>query len=232
MARSTLWVGLTQIFSRIRNVKSQEPTIGVAKLDGYSRIVRVLKWAFPIVGVVLVGSIFLLSNANKLSELAEVIDGPLAELAVGQRITNPNFSGVTKSGDAFSIVAEWALPDGAKPTKVELRKPQTTINFKDGRTMRTTAGLGAFNIRSSKALLSDGVKLRTTDGYTATSTNVEINFETGNLYSEGPVIAEGPVGSIKAGTMTLTQNLDQNSTGNAVLVFNKGVKLIYNPAKG
>lgn len=195
-------------------------------------MVRVLKWAFPILGVLLVGSVFLLSNANKLSKLADVIDGPLAEIAVGQRITNPNFSGVTKSGDAFSIVAEWALPDGPSPTKVELSKPRTTINFQDGRTMRTTAGLGALDIRTSEATLTDGVKLLTTDGYTATSTSVEINLETGNLYSEGPVVAEGPLGSIEAGAMTLTQNLDQIPTGNAVLVFNKGVKLIYNPAEG
>ena len=98
--------------------------------------------------------------------------------------------------------------------------------------MRTVAGLGALNVRTNEAVLSDGVRVRTTDGYTATSTRVEINFKTGNLYSEGPVVAEGPLGSIEAGAMTLTQNLDQNPTGNAVLMFNKGVKLIYNPAKG
>lgn len=196
-------------------------------------MVRVLKWAFPVVGIVLIGSIFLLSNANKLSEISEFIeDGPLAELAIGQRITNPNFSGVTKSGDAFTINADWALPDGARPTKIDLSKPRTTINFQDGRTMRTVAGLGALNVRTNEAVLSDGVSVRTTDGYTATSTSVEINFKTGNLYSEGPVVAEGPLGSIEAGAMTLTQNLDQNPTGNAVLMFNKGVKLIYNPAKG
>jgi len=31
--------------------------------------------------------------------------------------------------------------------------------------------------------------------------------------------------------MILTQNLDQDSTKNAVLVFNKGVKLIYVPTE-
>lgn len=195
-------------------------------------MVRMLKWAFPIVGVLLVGSIFLLSNANKLNQLTDVLEGPLAELAVGQKITNPNFSGVTKSGDAFSISAEWALPDGPRPTQVELSKPRTTISFQDGGTMRTTAGLGALDLKSSEAILSEGVSMRTTDGYTATSTSVEINFQTGNVYSEGPVIAHGPVGSIEAGAMTLTQNLDQNPTGNAFLVFNKGVKLLYNPAEG
>ena len=210
-------------------MKSQKPTIGVTQRDGYSRVVRVLKWAFPSVGIVLIGSIFLLSNANKLSKLAEVIDGPLAELAVGQRITNPSFSGVTKSGEAFSITAEWALPNGAKPTRIKLRKPKTTINFKNGRTMRATAGLGALDIRSSAATLSDGVKLRTTDGYTAESTKVEIYFTSGNVFGRGPIIAKGPVGSIEAGAIILTQNLDQDSTKNAVLVFNKGVKLIYIP---
>ena len=213
-------------------MKNQEPTIGVETRDGYSSMVRVLKWAFPIVGILLVGSVFLLSNATKLSKLIDEIDGPIAELAVGQRITNPNFSGVTKSGDAFSITAEWALPDGPKPSKVELSKPRTTINFQNGGTMRTTSGLGALDLKSSEATLSDGVNLRTTDGYTATSTSVEIDFQTGNVYSEGPVFAQGPVGSIQAGTMTLTQNLDQNQSGNAVLMFNNGVKLIYNPAEG
>ncbi len=213
-------------------MQNQEPTAGEKRRDGYSRTVSVLKWAFPIVAVLLVGSIFFLSNANKLTELTKVLDGPLAELAVGQKITNPNFSGVTKSGDAFTIAAEWALPDGPKPTRVELNKPRTTINFKDGRTMRTTSGAGALDLRSSQATLSDGVNLRTTDGYVASTTNVEINFKSGNVYSEGPVVADGPFGSIEAGAMSLTQDLDQNPTGNAVLVFNKGVKLIYNPAEG
>ena len=210
--------------------KSEKPIIGITQRDRYSHVIHILKWAFPIVGITLIGSVFLLSKTNKLSELAEVIDGPLAELAVGQRITNPNFSGVTKSGDAFSIMAEWALPNGAKPTKIELTKPHTTINFKDGRTMRTTAGLGTLDIRSNAAILSDGVKLRTTDGYTATSTSVKIYFESGNLYSEGPVTTKGLAGSIEAGAMTLTQNLDRDHMENAVLVFNKGVKLIYNPS--
>ena len=213
-------------------MKNQEPTIGVETRDGYSSMVRVLKWAFPVGGILLVGSVFLFSNATKLSKLIDEIDGPIAELAVGQRITNPNFSGVTKSGDAFSITAEWALPDGPKPSKVELSKPRTTISFQNGGTMRTTSGLGALDLKSSEATLSEGVSLRTTDGYTATSTSVEIDFQTGNVYSEGPVVAEGPVGSIQAGTMTLTQNFDQNQSGNAVLMFNNGVKLIYNPIKG
>lgn len=211
---------------------SQEPKVGIAERDGYSRLITILKWAFPIVAILLTASIFVLSNTSKLREGLIIADATLAELAIGQKITNPHFSGVTKSGDAFSISAEWALPDGPKPDNIELSKPHTTISFKNGNTMRTNAGTGALNLMTSEAELSGNVDLHTTNGYQASSSNVQINFETGNVFSAGPVRAEGPFGSIQSGTMTLKQDLDVNPAGNAVLMFNNGVKLLYKPDDG
>lgn len=190
-----------------------------------------LKWVFPIVALLLMASIFVLSNTSKLREGLIIADATLAELAVGQKITNPHFSGVTKSGDAFSISAEWALPDGVKPQQVELNRPRATISFKNGNTMRTNAGAGALDLVASTAALTEDVDLHTTNGYTATSSNLEVNFETGSITSNGPVHAKGPIGSIQSGTMELRQDLDVNPAGQAVLMFNNGVKLIYKPKK-
>lgn len=208
---------------------SQQPTVGIVKRDKYSFVVSVLKWAFPVLAVVLIGSIFVISNGPSIPGNTE---GPWAEIATGQEITNPNFSGVTKSGDAFTIAAKWALPDGPKPTQLELSEPRTTINFSDGRTLRTTAGKGELDINNNIATLSNGVKLRMSDGYTASTTNVELNLKTGNVLSEGPVVATGPLGSIEAGSMMLKQDLDQKAPGEAVLMFNNGVKLVYTPKEG
>lgn len=211
------------------SVQNLEPITGRQEQDGHSRLVSVLKWVFPISALLLVGSIFVFSNTQKLREGLIIADAKLIELATGQKITNPHFSGVTKSGDAFSISAEWAMPDGPKPDKVELSKPRTTINFTNGRTMRTNAGTGALNLITSEAVLADGVDLKTTNGYSAKTAAVHMNFESGNVVSDGPVHADGPVGSIEAGSMTLTQNLHLNPAGNAVLLFKNGVKLIYKP---
>lgn len=206
---------------------SQEPRRGVARKDRHSTVVRILRWVLPVVALLLLASIFLLSNSSKVRQGLIIADSKLAELAIGQKITNPNFSGVTKSGDAFSISADWALPDAPSPEKIELNAPRTTIDFQNGRRLETNAGSGLLNLNSSEATLSNEVDVMTSNGYRAHSTALLLNFETGNVYSIGPVNAEGPIGTIEAGSMTLLQNLDQNPAGNAVLMFNNGVKLVY-----
>lgn len=209
----------------------QTPHAGVARTDRHSRVVRVLRWLLPAIAVILLASIFVLSNANKVRQGLIIADSKLAELAVGQKITNPNFSGVTKSGDAFSISAEWALPDGPNPDQIELMKPRTTIDFEGGRSLKATAGSGLLDLRKSLAALEDDVDLLTANGYTARTGGLMLNFETGNASSDGTVSAVGPVGSIEAGQMELIQDLHLKPVGNAVLRFTGGVKLIYNPKR-
>ena len=198
--------------------------------DGYSRMVRVFRVAFPLIAIMLLASIFVLSKTKKLREGLIIADAKLAELAIGQKITNPHFSGVTKAGDAFSISAEWALPDAPRPDKIELNAPVTTIDFLNGRSLKSHSKTGLLNMSENLATLSGGVSLVTSDGYNARSDKLIINFETGNATSPGPATAIGPVGSIEAGAMELRQDLDKNQTGgNGVLLFKKGVKLVYKP---
>ena len=198
------------------------------KQDGYSRLVRVFRVAFPLVAVALLASIFLFSNRLPTSLIN--IPPEVIELARGQKITNPHFSGVTKVGDAFSISAEWALPDAPQPVRIELSKPVTTIDFQDGRNLRSESSTGMLDLAKNIATLSGGVSLVTSDGYNAHSEKLLMNIETGNVFSPGPVNAIGPLGSIQAGAMELRQDLDKNQTGGkGVLLFKKGVKLVYIP---
>lgn len=208
---------------------SEEPTRGETRKDTHSRVVRVLRWVLPLVALILLASIFVLSNSSKLQYGLILADSKLAELAVGQKITNPQFSGVTRGGDAFTIAAEWALPDAPKPERIELSKPRTTIDFESGRALEVAAGSGLLNLETSEATLADEVNVITSSGFVATSSSLLMNFRTGNLSSGGPVHADSPMGTIDAGSMTLTQDLDENPAGQAVLQFTKSVKLVYKP---
>ncbi len=198
--------------------------------DGYSRMVRVFRIAFPVIALLLLASIFVLSKTSRLREALIVTDAKLAELAIGQKITNPHFSGVTKTGDAFSISAEWALPDAPSPERIDLNKPLTTIDFQDGRSLKSKSETGLLDLSKNMATLSGIVSLVTSDGYTAQSDELQLNFETGNVLSPGPVTAVGPQGSIEAGSMELRQDLNKNHFGGkGVLLFKNGVKLVYIP---
>lgn len=191
-------------------------------------MVRIFRVAFPLAAILLLASIFLLSNTQKLREALIEVGPELMELAIGQKITNPHFSGVTRAGDAFSISAEWAQPDAPKPVMVDLNAPVTTIDFLNGRNLKTRSETGLLNLAKNHATLSGSVSLITSDGYDARSDKLLINFETGNAISPGPVTAIGPFGSIEAGSMELRQDLNINQTGgNGVLLFKNGVKLVY-----
>lgn len=198
--------------------------------DRYSRMVRVFRIAFPVIAVLLLASIFILSKTSNLREALIITDAKLAELAIGQKITNPHFSGVTKTGDAFSISAEWALPDAPIPERIDLNSPLTTIDFQDGRSLKSKSDTGVLDLSKNLATLAGVVSLVTSDGYTAYSDKILLNFETGNVLSPGPVNAVGPQGSIEAGSMELRQDLNINHFGGkGVLLFKNGVKLVYIP---
>ncbi|MEM7440169.1 MAG: LPS export ABC transporter periplasmic protein LptC [Pseudomonadota bacterium] len=203
-----------------------QPTLGTRASDRHSTVVKMLRWILPALAVLLLASIFFLSTSNKVRQGIIIADAKLKALASGQ-IDNPNFSGVTSSGDAFTISALAAVPDGPTPEKIDLEAPRTTIDFENGRRLETVSGSGLLDLNTSEATLSGDVDLQTSNGYTAQSPELLINFETGNVYSIGSVVAEGPIGSIEAGSMSLLQNLDENPEGNAVLIFTDGVKLIY-----
>jgi lipopolysaccharide export system protein LptC len=201
-----------------------------SQVDGYSRLVKITKVILPIVALAMLASIFVLSNNKAIREGLIFTDVEMAELAIGQKVTNPHFSGVTRAGDAFSISAEWALPDAPAPERIDLNLPSTVIDFRDGRTLKARSATGSLNLKTNEAVLQSGVRLATSDGYSAKSERLMMNFRTGNIFSPGPVSATGPVGSIEAGSMQARQDLDQNPNGDkSVLLFQNGVKLIYIP---
>jgi len=200
------------------------------KDDVYTRMVRVFRVAFPLAALILVGSIFVLSRSQNLREGLIIADGEMAVLAIGQKVTNPHFSGVTSTGDAFTITAEWALPDAPRPEIIDLNRPITTVDFLDGRSLQSRSTTGQLNLTKNQAVLSGEVRFQTSDGYDAKSDMLVINFETGNVTSPGPVSATGPLGSIDSGAMELRQNLRRNPLGGrGVLLFKSGVKVVYRP---
>ncbi len=198
--------------------------------DNYSTRIRIIKIGFPVLAAILLVGVFVFTNSNPIRDGVIIPDRKLAELAVGQKITNPHYSGVTKSGDAFSISAESALPNAPKPTQIDLVKPRTTIGFSDGFEMQASSDIGQLNLDKQEASLTGSVLLETSDNYRATAKIVTMNFYTGNASSPGQVKANGPMGKITAGNMILTQNLHKNTFGGkTILSFGNGVKLVYYP---
>ena len=200
--------------------------------DTYSLFVRLAKVGFPIFAVLLIIGVFVFNKVNPIRD-GIIISGPeFTKLAVGQKITNPHYSGVTKSGDAFSIAAKSALPNAPTPDLVDLVDPNTTIGFSSGLEVHATSKFGQLDLRKQEASLTGSVFLETSDNFKAYAQKIVMNFYSGNAYSTDPVKATAPFGQITAGSMKLTQNLHKKtSQDDVILSFSNGVKLIYYPTK-
>lgn len=201
-----------------------------ATKDTYSQFVHFVKIGFPVMAVMLFVGVFIFNKANPIRDGVIIPKPGLTDLAVGQKITNPHYSGVTKSGDAFAISATSALPNAPTPDLIDLVLPSTVIDFADGLEVQTSSNFGQLNLTTQEAILSGSVSLETSDEYQASAEKIVMNFYTGNAHSVGPVTANGPIGHITAGEMHLTQNLhDETSHNGAILSFGNGVKLVYYP---
>jgi len=198
--------------------------------DRHSRLVRALRIALPLIGVLLIVSIFALSNTSALRRGLSLPDAQLADLVTGQRITNPRFSGVTNSGDAYILVADSALPDAPQPRLIDLDNPRTTIDFDSGRILQSQSLTGQVDFQENRVEMTDQVELHTSDGWSAFTEKLLLNYRTGNAHSPGHIFATGPFGTVEAEEMTLTQDLlDNPGGGKGLMRFKRRVKVIYVP---
>lgn len=202
----------------------------MSKPDPYTRFIKALKYVLPLVALGLFVSIFTFSKQDAIRDGLIFTTAEMADLATGQKITKPHFAGVTSNGEAFTLSAKQALPDAPKPTRIVLEFPNAQINTSKGLAITSKATTGVLDIKGKLATLTGDVSMETSNGYTARSEEITIDFRTGNASSNGRILAQGPAGSIEAGGLEARQNLDIAPTGGqAVLLFTGGVKLVYIP---
>ncbi|GLQ35497.1 hypothetical protein GCM10007939_17800 [Amylibacter marinus] len=203
-----------------------------ARRDTYSTVVKWTKRILPLFALLLLISIFTLTKGDALRNGTLFVPPEVLNLATGQKITNPHFSGVTDAGDAYLVAADAALPDAPKPSRIDLENPRLEINTHKGLTLNSTAQSGALNIKSHSANLRGDVILETSNGYLAQGQGIEFNLKTGSATSAGKVQVEGPIGSITAGQFSVFQNTSTDARRNqGVLKFSQGVRLIYLPSE-
>ncbi len=192
----------------------------------YSRLVTWMKVALPLAAVALIAVIFL--SARDRGDLSDIFTAEeLARLGAGMRLDNPRFAGVTDAGEPFVVRADWALPDSAMPRIVDLEEPRGEIELNDGRTIEVAAASGRLDRRRETATLTGGVTLETSDGHRIETGRVRVDFEARTANAPGPITAEGPRGSVEAGSMRAAGG--ETGLADGQIWFENRVRLVFIP---
>ena len=200
-------------------------------IKSYSRAIKWAKLIMPVIAVLLLASVFIFGKEDALRSGTISIDADTINLTTDQKITNPQFSGLTNLGDSFILKAIEAMPDSPTPEKIDLISPSLEFDALQGVGFKISSKNGSVNFIKQSAELNGNVYIDMTNGYKAISEKIQLNLKLGNLIAPSSVEASGPYGKIIAGSMELFKDIDnKTSQVNGNLNFSDGVTLIYLPS--
>lgn len=195
----------------------------LARDNLHSRIVVILKITLPLVALAILSSLFLFSAPIDPEDAIPYADVEIADRLAQPRMTGAGFSTVTSDGATLTLTAEAATPQVGGALVSGLKGLMETP---DGARTEITAAKGALDRVKGLLRLTDGVGLQTSQGYSIHSEEVSIAIDRSLVESPGTVQATAPMGELTSGGMRMSVQADGKTY---LLVFNKGVRLVYLP---
>lgn len=194
----------------------------------HSRVVFWLKIILPLIALVILSTLFLFARRINTEAALPYAEVDAEELARNQRLTAPEYAGVTRDGAAVTVRAGVARP-GAGGGAALAEAITARFETPGGVSITAEAAKGSLDDAAGRLVLEGDVRIATSTGYNVTAGRLDTALDRTELRSDGPVRAEAPFGAIDAGNLLIRH-------GNAgipgyVMDFSGGVKLIYQPAK-
>ena len=192
----------------------------------HSTVVSWLKVALPLVALAIVSTLFLFSRTIDPSDAIPFAEVDIEDRVREPRLTQPTWAGVTDDGAALTIAADEARPDNGT-TAANANGIVADLQTPDGGSAQLVAKRGLLDQNGAALTVDGGVTITTSTGYRMNTEAMTAMLDRTSLISQGAVNGEGPAGHIEAGSMEITQ--DQGDAASYLLVFKKGVKLLYLP---
>jgi lipopolysaccharide export system protein LptC len=192
--------------------------------ERHSRRVRFLKFALPaiaLVGAAVFSWFTFFSTSNIPSNIsldsAGIQDGKLV-------MTNPKLDGFTKDKLPYKMSAARALQDVGNSSLITLENISAEIPVGSELRAQVSAKSGLYDNANRQLKLDNDITLTTSDGMKAQLKSADINIEANTMSTDQPVRIENDSASIVADSMKITES-------GKVMVFEKGVRLVIQPAK-
>ncbi|APG48699.1 LPS export ABC transporter periplasmic protein LptC [Phaeobacter porticola] len=194
-------------------------------MDGYSRLVAYLKVLLPLTALALMSTMFLISRGVDTEAVVPFAQQDLQDRTRGQQITAPFYSGTTAKGDEIMVTAKSARPGSASSPATALNL-EAEIRMVEGGSFFMSSDTGALRPDKDIANFRGDVEILTSDGLKVTTDALNAALNGVRADSPGPVQASGAFGALTAGAMQIDTKTED---GPVHMVFNKGVKLLYDP---
>ncbi|MEO1640319.1 MAG: hypothetical protein AAFU41_13850, partial [Pseudomonadota bacterium] len=149
----------------------------------HSQLVGWAKIILPLCALALLSTLFLFARAP--TEPAEISLEEVEAIAREQRVSAPEFSGLTDDGAVIVIAARSARPDPVSPDTVSIDAMQMQMDNPDGTQIQVTATEGNLDGRARVARFLGLARLETSTGYQMETNGLIASLDTGLVTSDG-----------------------------------------------
>lgn len=190
----------------------------------HSQIVGWAKIILPLCALALLSTLFLFARST--TEPSEIALAEVEAIAREQRVSAPEFSGVTDDGAIIVISAKTARPDTTQPDIVSIDEMRMRMDNANGSHIEIMATTGEVDGRTRVARFLGLARLETSDGYEMETNKLIAQLDTGVVTSDGLLEIRAPFGQLTAGKVTFL--VASEGTAQEML-FTDGVRLLYTP---
>lgn len=190
----------------------------------YSQIVGWAKIILPLCALGLLSTLFLFARAP--TEPSDIALEEVEAIAREQRVSAPEFSGLTDDGAVVVIAADTARPDTNRPDTISIDDMRLRMDNADGSNIEITATRGEIDGRAQIAKFLGLARLVTSTGYEMETNGLIAELKTGLVTTDGLLEIRAPFGQLTAGKVTF-----QVASGGIAqeMLFTDGVRLLYTP---
>lgn len=190
----------------------------------HSQLVGWAKIILPLSALALLSVLFLFARST--NEPPQIALSELENIARDQRISAPEFSGVTDTGAIVVISAKTAWPDASAPDTVRIDDMRLRMDNPDGSQLEVTAITGEIDGRQRVVRFLGLARLETSTGYQMETNGLIAELDTGQVTSDGLLEIRAPFGQLTAGNVTFRVASEETAQH---MLFTNGVRLLYVP---
>ncbi|MEL6677914.1 MAG: hypothetical protein AAFQ51_04340 [Pseudomonadota bacterium] len=193
----------------------------MAAPEVYSRLIRLLRIALPLIAITLMSTMFLFSDRD--SEFGDDFFEEIArEPAVEAGVLAPRFSGLSDKEEPFVLNARFARPLPNDPTRYEMEEITGAFDRFDGEEIAFTAEGGGYDEMEQILTLSGEITVESTDGYALRTRDAEAKLSESALLLPNGVSIDTPDGTITADRMRAERRGDAETTPETYMIWFEG----------
>lgn len=189
-----------------------------------SQLVGWAKIILPLCALALLSTLFLFARGS--NDPTNINMSEVVEIAREQRVSAPEFSGVTDAGAVIFISAKTARPYTTRPDTINADDMRLRMDNPDGSYLEVNAIKGEVDGGADIARFLGLARLETSNGFVLETNGLVAELDTGTITSDGLLEIRSPFGELTAGKVTFQASMGKSGLR---MLFTNGVRLLYKP---